>query len=215
MRHTCPAGDLPKTNRSGAFRQHQLYAGIDQSFPQGPFNIHRQCLPDIHRQRLRSLRKAVWGYEARGLLPAAERTEAGYRPHDQHDIELLTFIRRARALGPHMDDIRDVLAIRNGGTPPFATVRCLLDARIAEIGTTVIELLALCKTLAETRQRADDCTDDQPVTVCGIIEDSQPTSRRDTSRSTHCPFDAYLGTGAYRIRCELAASCAALVKQAL
>ncbi|MFF8395141.1 MerR family DNA-binding protein [Streptomyces sp. NPDC016172] len=186
MRHTCPAGDLPKTNRSGALRQHQLYAGIDQSFPQGPFNIHRQCLPDLHRQRLPATRgragytprpagvtrKAVRVYEARGLLPAAERTEAGYRLYDQHDIELLTFIHRARALGLHLDDIRDVLAIRYGGTPPCATVRCLLDARIAEIDTTVTELLALCKTLAETRQRADDCTDDQPVTVCGIIEDA-------------------------------------------
>jgi DNA-binding transcriptional MerR regulator len=111
-------------------------------------------------------------YDARGLLPAAERTEVGYRLYDQHDIEPLTFIRRARSLGLHLDDIRDVLAIRNGGTPPCATVRCLLDAWIAEIDTTVTELLALCKTLAETRQRADDCTDDQPVTVCGIIEDS-------------------------------------------
>ncbi|MFF3248769.1 heavy metal-responsive transcriptional regulator [Streptomyces sp. NPDC002870] len=118
-------------------------------------------------------RKAMRVYEARGLLPAAERTEAGYRLYDQHDVELLTFIRRARTLGLHLDDIRDVLAIRNGGTPPCATVRDLLDDRIAEIDTTVAELLALRKTLAETRQRADDCTDDQPVTVfCGIIEDS-------------------------------------------
>jgi DNA-binding transcriptional MerR regulator len=117
-------------------------------------------------------RKAVRVYEARGLLPTAERTEAGYRLYDQRDVELLTFIRRARTLGLHLDDIRDVLAIRNGGTPPCATVRDLLDARINEIDTTVTELLALRKTLAETRQRADDCTDNQPVTVCGIIEDS-------------------------------------------
>lgn len=117
-------------------------------------------------------RKAVRLYEAKSLLPEAERTEAGYRLYDEHDVELLIFIRRARTLGLHLDDIRDVLAIRGGGTPPCTTVRALLDARIAEIDTTVIELLALRKTLAETRQRADDCTSDQPVTVCGIIEDS-------------------------------------------
>lgn len=117
-------------------------------------------------------RKAVRVYEARGLLPAAERTTAGYRLYSERDVELMTFIRRARTLGLHLDDIRDVLAIRNGGTPPCATVRDLLDDRIAEIDITVAELLALRKTLTETRQRADDCTDDQPVTVCGIIEDS-------------------------------------------
>ena len=66
-----------------------------------------------------------------------------------------------------------MLSIRDGGAPPCAHVRELLDARIAEIDATVAELLALRKTLTETRLRADDCTDAQPVTVCGIIEDSQ------------------------------------------
>ncbi|MEU3282493.1 MerR family transcriptional regulator [Streptomyces antibioticus] len=116
-------------------------------------------------------RKAVRVYKARGLLPAAERTQAGYRVYSERDVELLTFIRRARTLGLHLDDIRDVLAIRNGGIPPCTTVRDLLDARIAEIDTTVTELLALRKSLAETRKRADDCTADQPVAVCGIIEE--------------------------------------------
>lgn len=116
--------------------------------------------------------KAVRVYEAKGLLSAAERTAAGYRLYDQHDVELLTFIRRARTLGLRLNDIRDVLAIRDGGTPPCSTVRNLLDDRIAEIDATVAELLALRKTLTETWQRADDCTDSEPVTVCGIIEDS-------------------------------------------
>lgn len=116
-------------------------------------------------------RKAVRVYEARGLLPAAERSPAGYRLYGEHDIDVLTFIRRARTLGLHLDDIREVLHIRDGGIPPCDTVRVLLDARIKEIDDTVAELLALRGTLADTRQRADDCTDVRPVTVCGIIED--------------------------------------------
>ncbi|MCX4582376.1 MerR family DNA-binding protein [Streptomyces sp. NBC_01481] len=66
----------------------------------------------------------------------------------EHDIELLTFIRRARTLGLHLDDIREVLAIRDGGVPPCDTVRELLDTRIAEIDATVTELLALRMALA-------------------------------------------------------------------
>lgn len=96
-------------------------------------------------------RKAVRVYEAKDLLPAAERTVAGYRLYAEYDVELLTFIRRARTLGLHLDDIRDVLSICDGGTPPCATVRDLLDTRIAEIDATVTELLALRKALAETR----------------------------------------------------------------
>lgn len=122
-------------------------------------------------------RKAVRVYEAKGLLPAAERTTAGYRLYQRDDVELLTFIRRARTLGLHLDDIREVLAIRGGGIPPCATVRDLLDDRIAELDATVAELLALRKILADTRQRADDCSDAQPVTVCAIIEDRASHSR--------------------------------------
>lgn len=106
------------------------------------------------------------------LLPATERTTAGYRLYTEHDVELLTFIRRARTLGLHLDDIRD------GGTPPCAAVRDLLDTRIAEIDATVTELLALRKALAETRRRAATCTGDAPVTICAISEDTaQPTAQ--------------------------------------
>lgn len=117
-------------------------------------------------------RKAVRVYEARGLLSEAARSTAGYRLYDDTDVELLTFIRRARGLGLHLDDIRAVLAIRSGGIPPCATVRDLLDARVAEIDAAVDELLALRKTLADTRERADDCSGDEPVSVCAIIEEA-------------------------------------------
>ncbi|GAB2883063.1 Cd(II)/Pb(II)-responsive transcriptional regulator [Streptomyces deserti] len=117
-------------------------------------------------------RKAVRVYEAKGLLPAAERTTTGYRLYSQADVELLTFIRRACTLGLRLDDIREVLAIRDGGIPPCATVRDLLDARIAEIDAAVTDLLALRTTLVTTRGRADDCPDERPVTVCSIIEEA-------------------------------------------
>ena len=72
-------------------------------------------------------------YEAKGLLSVADRTPAGYRLYDHHDVELLTFIRRARKLGLHLDDIGKILAIRNGGTPPCAAVRDMLEERMSEI----------------------------------------------------------------------------------
>src|SRR6266511_2889158 len=75
-------------------------------------------------------RKAVRVYEARGLLPSTQRSDSGYRLYDHHDIEVLTFIRRARSLGLRLDDIRDVLAIHAGGRPPCATVRALLGDRM-------------------------------------------------------------------------------------
>lgn len=117
-------------------------------------------------------RKAVRVYEAKGLLPSTQRTASGYRLYDHHDIELLTFIRRARTLGLRLDDIRDVLAIHAGGRPPCATVRALLDDRIAEIDSTIAELRSLRTTLGDIRRRADGSTEQHPAAVCAIIEDA-------------------------------------------
>ncbi|WP_425465242.1 MerR family DNA-binding transcriptional regulator [Nonomuraea diastatica] len=58
------------------------------------------CLPIGQAAQAAGLtRKAVRRYEAKGLLPPAERSAAGYRLYDEADVELLSFIRRARA-GP-------------------------------------------------------------------------------------------------------------------
>lgn len=117
-------------------------------------------------------RKALRVYEAKGLLRPADRTPAGYRLYDQRDVELLTFIRRARTLGLHLDDIRKVLAIRSGGIPPCPAIRDMLDERIADIDATVEELLSLRRSLVGTRRRADNCcTEDKFATICSAIED--------------------------------------------
>ncbi|WP_343577759.1 MerR family DNA-binding protein, partial [Mycobacterium sp.] len=111
-------------------------------------------------------------YEAKGLLPPAERTGAGYRLYTDADVDLLIFIRRARQLGLRLDDIRHVLAVHQGGDTPCGTVRDLIDQRITEIDTLVDELLALRTTLSQTRARAAASMDTRPVTVCPIIEDT-------------------------------------------
>jgi MerR family transcriptional regulator, copper efflux regulator len=117
-------------------------------------------------------RKAIRVYETKGLLAPADRSPTGYRLYDQRHVELLTFIRRARTLGLHLDDIRKVLDIRSGGIPPCATVRDVLDERIADIDATVEELLSLRRSLVGTRRRADNCcTDDKPATICSAIEE--------------------------------------------
>jgi MerR family transcriptional regulator, copper efflux regulator len=72
-------------------------------------------------------RKAVRVYEAKGLLPAADRTIAGYRLYHEGDVELLPFIRRARTLGLHLDDIRRVLAIRQ------RAANCCTDERLVTV----------------------------------------------------------------------------------
>lgn len=119
--------------------------------------------------------KAVRLYEAKGLLPPAERTEAGYRTYTDDDITVLRFIRQAKTLGLSLAEIGDILAIRRSGTPPCRHVLALLDTRLADIDRTITELRQLRRTLADTRTRAAASSPDDgdgDGTVCQII---QPT----------------------------------------
>ncbi len=113
--------------------------------------------------------KAVRLYEARGLLPEAERTEAGYRTYTDDDITVLRFIGQAKTLGLSLAEIRDILDIRRGGTMPCRHVVRLLDQSIREVDHTLTELRQLRLSLADTRATAQDRMQDGDA-VCGIIQ---------------------------------------------
>lgn len=111
--------------------------------------------------------KAVRLYEAKGLLPQAERSDAGYRLYTDDDVATLRFIRQARTLGLRLDEIGDIIAMREGGTTPCQHVLRLLDQHVADIDRTIGELRQLRTTLIRTRATAASNT---TAGVCGIIE---------------------------------------------
>lgn len=114
--------------------------------------------------------KAVRLYEAKGLLPEAQRTESGYRTYTDDDVTVLRFIRQAKTLGLSLGEIRDILDLRRGGTTPCQHVTALLDQRIRDIDRAITELRQLRRTLAGTRDHAREHQADHPDGVCGIIE---------------------------------------------
>ena len=61
--------------------------------------------------------KATRFYEAKGILPPAVRASNGYRLYTNEAIEMLAFIKRATALGLHLAEIKEIIAIRQGGRP--------------------------------------------------------------------------------------------------
>jgi len=52
-------------------------------------------------------------YEQIGLIPAANRTDSGYRAYTQADVHRLHFIRHARDLGFSVAAITDLLSLWN------------------------------------------------------------------------------------------------------
>lgn len=116
--------------------------------------------------------KAVRLYERKGLLPEAERTEAGYRVFTADDLEVLHFIRRAKALDLALDEIKDVLDLQRGGEQPCERVTGILDAHIAEIDRKLADLRRLRRSLLGARRFASTAgRAGQDAVICQIIDD--------------------------------------------
>lgn len=115
--------------------------------------------------------KAIRLYEQRQLLGPAERTPGGYRTYGPDDLAVLRFIRQARAVGLHLDDIRRILDLQRQGTQPCITVIGLLDRRLSDIDQAMADLKTLRATLISARNRAKDAArSGQDKLICRIIE---------------------------------------------
>lgn len=121
-------------------------------------------------QRAGITRKALRLYQDKGLINKPARNPAGYQLYTEHDVQALIFIRQARTLGLHLDDIATILDIRRTGTAPCPTVHTLIADRIVEIDTTIAELRALRRTLIHTRDTAPNLPATTDSAICPLIE---------------------------------------------
>lgn len=115
--------------------------------------------------------KTLRFYEAAGLLPAPQRTSAGYRVYDEAVAGRLDFIRRSQRAGLTLAQIREVLAIRDDGDAPCSHVQQLLAERLADIEHQLADLTALRATVAALHDRAGTVEPDTcaPASVCRYL----------------------------------------------
>jgi len=79
-------------------------------------------------------------YDRVGLLKAASRTGAGYRDYSEDALERLRFIRDAQRLGLRLQDIRDLLEIRDRGQCPCGHTRQLVETRLTLVRAEIRRL---------------------------------------------------------------------------
>ena len=72
--------------------------------------------------------KMIRHYEQVGLLPAAARTEAGYRQYDASDVHTLRFIRQSRDLGFSIPEIGELVGLWQNRRRPSRQVKALAEA---------------------------------------------------------------------------------------
>ncbi|CAN5492757.1 Cu(I)-responsive transcriptional regulator [soil metagenome] len=110
--------------------------------------------------------KMIRHYEDVGLLPAAARTDAGYRRFDERDINTLRFVRRSRDLGFSLPEIKELLNLWQNRRRPSRLVKAMAQAHIAELDRKAQALLAMKATLAHLVHCCHG--DDRPD--CPILE---------------------------------------------
>lgn len=93
-------------------------------------------------------------YETAGLLPV-ERTSSGYRQYGPDAVERLAFISSAKLLGLALEDIRDLLDVRDAGVCAAVRARMvpLVSDRIADADRRSAELAAFSARLADVHRQ--------------------------------------------------------------
>ena len=111
--------------------------------------------------------KSIRYYESINLIPAAERTEAGYRQYGDRDVQILHFIKRSRGLGFSVAEVAELLSLYQDRSRASGEVKGIVQARLSEIDQKISELESIRATL---RTLADRCHgDDRPD--CPILDD--------------------------------------------
>lgn len=86
-------------------------------------------------------------YERIGLLRPATRLASGYRRYGDSELKRLRFIRRAKALGFTLDEIRELLTLGAGRN--VQSIRKAASARLADVECRIEELTRIRESLRE------------------------------------------------------------------
>ena len=110
--------------------------------------------------------KMIREYERRGMIPAAQRTFAGYRLYNDADLHRLRFIKRARTLGFPMQQIEVLLNLWNDRARSSADVKALAMRHAEDLRERIAEMQAMQQTLQDLARKCHG--DSRPE--CPILE---------------------------------------------
>jgi DNA-binding transcriptional MerR regulator len=111
-------------------------------------------------------------YEKIGLLPKPHRAANGYRVYSESHLSRIDFIKRAQGLGLSLEEIRDVIELRDMAEEDSCQhVEAPLERKIAQADAQIEELKKYRKDLRQSlsscqktlREHADDA-------LCPVIE---------------------------------------------
>lgn len=112
-------------------------------------------------------------YERERLLRRAARSSGGFRLFSQSDVADLEFIRNAQELGFSLQEIRDLLTLKNVGPADCGEVETLLEHKIGSIRAKISALRKLERELTRAMMgcRANLRRRNGKVEACPALSD--------------------------------------------
>ncbi len=111
--------------------------------------------------------KMIRHYESVGLLPKAARSFGNYRLYGEHDVHTLRFIKRARALGFSMADIKELVGLWQNKSRSSSAVKRIAAKHVEALQQKIAELKSMAVTLEHLMGHCHG--DHRPE--CPILED--------------------------------------------
>ncbi len=105
-------------------------------------------------------------YEQIGVLPPPARSSGGQRRYTVSHLKRLYFVRRARALGFTLDEVRGLLRLVDGENYTCAEVEVITIAHLGEVRRKIADLKKLERILRDMASQCDGAT----VPVCPVID---------------------------------------------
>jgi len=105
-------------------------------------------------------------YERQGLLPAPQRLSSGYRQYAPEDVSRLRFVRRAKALGFTLLEIRDLLELSSQRGQDMAGMKATALHRLQDVEEKLAELTRIRDGL---RMLVDSCPGHGALEQCPIL----------------------------------------------
>ena len=118
-------------------------------------------------------------YEEVGVLPTPSRAASGFRRYDQPSVERLRFVRRARALGLPLQELKTLVSSVTGGLRPAFRPRLLglVREQLAAVQRQIGELELLRHQLEEVSHRMLTSAPGRHAGTCRCLESGKGTER--------------------------------------
>lgn len=95
--------------------------------------------------------KTIRYYEQISLLPSPARRQNGYREYSKTDVDRLRLVAGLRRLDFSLDEVKEILDLRDHQLAPCKTLLNLLDKKTSEIRLRISELERLSSDIKKLR----------------------------------------------------------------